>query len=57
MSVYETECAECGRSYTFTDIEGNPYFCPECDERRKERISESFARIMAEFDKMKAVKR
>ena len=57
MSMFETKCAECGKFYTFTTDEGNPYFCPECDRARKERISASFEAIAAEFDKRKAVKR
>lgn len=57
MSVFETKCAECGRRYTFTFDEGNPYYCPKCDKARKERISASFEVIAAEFDKRKAVKR
>ena len=57
MSVFETECVECGKFYTFTSDEGNPYWCPECDKARIERISESFKTIDAEFDKRKAVKR
>ena len=57
MSVFETKCAECGRRYTLTFSEGNPYYCPECDRARKERISASFEAIAAEFDKRKAVER
>lgn len=57
MSMFETECAECGKLYTFTTGEGNPYFCQECDKARRERISASFEAISAEFDKRKAVKR
>ena len=57
MSVYETKCAECGRFYTFTTDEGNPYWCPECDKARMERISKSFEAIAAEFDRRKALKR
>ena len=57
MSIFETKCVECGRRYTLTFDKGNPYFCPECDKVRKERISASFEAIAAEFDKRKAVKR
>ena len=57
MSVYENKCVECGRFYTFTSDKGNPYWCPECDKARHERISASFEAISAEFDKRKAVKR
>ena len=56
MSVYENKCVECGRVYTFTSDKGNPYWCPECDKARRERISASFEAIAAEFDKRKTVK-
>lgn len=50
----ECTCCECGRDYTITFDVGNPYFCPECYEVRKERISASFAEIAAKFEERKA---
>jgi len=47
-------CAEC--QHSFTQYRWSPLFCPECDERRVERISRQLGEIIDSLDKKKEVK-
>lgn len=51
-------CIEgCGRetgAYSRTGRQ-NPYWCPECDERRIKRITESLEKLVADGDRRAAL--
>ena len=50
MASRRLRCRECGEPYDYDRATGNPYFCPECDDARRRRVSRSLAEITSRFE-------
>ena len=44
-------CIECKRKYDKNEGRKNPYWCPECDEKRIKRIDEQLQTLISNFKK------
>lgn len=48
----QKRCVECRKPYEFKKGQ-NPYWCPECDKARIERVSKQFDKLAQNFGEKK----